>query len=216
MAASLSGAVVTPRKSNCCIFCGVRFITFAEEGKIVFKKFDTKLKINEERRKNIEDAVEQVIVVQGENGICRKCFRAVQKILKLEKDVSDLRNELIQSMRTTMSMPTKRMLRSPNVALPVSKSLKAGEIDVKVRVVTPVKIAPFRELSNSSRPTTTSDVGPSTHSRAPGRSLGPVFSRNDDQTNNPSKPVASIAQPPTSPLLGSTVMPLGMLFLILK
>uniref|UniRef100_A0A8W8P035 Uncharacterized protein n=1 Tax=Magallana gigas TaxID=29159 RepID=A0A8W8P035_MAGGI len=93
---------------------------------------------------------------EGTEGVCRKCYRTIETILKTDEKNNDAKQKIKDSVdrvyRTQiLSLPsprrkiiTKRLLRSPeNVSRP-AKSLAT------VSYVSPVKIAPFRELENKS------------------------------------------------------------------
>lgn len=77
----------TPKKTyslcNMCIICGFSFIQTIKDsfGKEITKKyFDRKLKLTEERKKIISDAIGvDTYDVGNDTGVCQKCFRSVEK-----------------------------------------------------------------------------------------------------------------------------------------
>nr|XP_022294162.1 uncharacterized protein LOC111104476 [Crassostrea virginica] len=87
-------------------------------------------------------------------GVCRKCYRAVESVIKSEKKnkltKQSLRNNLEMVYKTQiLNLPSprrkvisKRMLRSPDVSIRPSKALASATY------VSPIKILPFKDLSN--------------------------------------------------------------------
>lgn len=84
-----------------CIICGFSFIQTIKDsfGKEITKKyFDRKLKLTEERKKIISDAIGvDTYDVGNDTGVCQKCFRSVEKLSKLEKESTDLKDKLKRS-----------------------------------------------------------------------------------------------------------------------
>lgn len=93
--------------------------------------------------------------VNPDTGICQKCYRSVEKLYKLEKEATDLKGRLIQSVRKiqetvlmqSRTVVSKRMLRSPGVAQDPAKR-NVGLL-VPINYVEPVKILPFSDISNT-------------------------------------------------------------------
>ncbi|XP_063412299.1 uncharacterized protein LOC134695054 [Mytilus trossulus] len=153
MAAPMSEKL-TPRKTyllgNICVVCGFSFIQKVKEAngiEVEHKYFDRKLKLSEERRKNINNVVG--FECKGE-GVCQKCYRSVEKVLKTEKESTDLKGKLRQSTQTVentllVSVPSpkrvsisKRMLRSPASFQPSKKS-----------DIVPITTMPFNDITNT-------------------------------------------------------------------
>lgn len=156
---------ITPRKhfflGDMCIVCGFSFVLIEKtsDGKENINKFyNNKLRLNKDRVSCIKKVTETSIDVDNcsNAGVCRKCYRTIETILKTDEKNNDAKQKIKDSVdrvhRTQiLSLPsprrkiiTKRLLRSPeNVSRP-AKSLAT------VSYVSPVKIAPFRELGNKS------------------------------------------------------------------
>lgn len=154
----------TPRKTcvlgNVCIICGFSFVVLhkTSDGKEEeHKYFDNKLRLNQERLQNIKKVTEHDLCFEMENsnlGVCRKCYRAVESVIKSEEKnkltKQSLRNNLEMVYKTQiLNLPSprrkvisKRMLRSPDVSIRPSKALASATY------VSPVKILPFKDLSN--------------------------------------------------------------------
>ncbi|XP_061166248.1 uncharacterized protein LOC133175140 [Saccostrea echinata] len=179
MAAQSSG-MATPRKTlslgNICIICGFSFIhTFIDSnGKEITQKFfDKKFKLTEERKKII-------------NSVCQKCFRTVERLSKMEKEVSELKCKLKYSAENVkenflLSLPspkrsviTKRMLRSPIIRQPTKKVASL----LPITCVQPISILPFSDLTNRGGLPVAKQVKPPVR-----RSLGTSFTNRPSETH---------------------------------
>lgn len=92
----------TPRRiysqSNICTLCGFLFIRteIDEHGRVVEKKFlNKKLKLTDERVHKISSVVTDYHEpADSSNGVCIKCFRHIEKVLQMQKDISRMQEEL--------------------------------------------------------------------------------------------------------------------------
>ena len=181
--------VLTPRKTNClgniCIICGFSFVnTFIDtSGKKVTKKyFDKKLKLTDERKQAIITTLGPIEVdLGGDTGVCQKCFRAVERLNKIEKEATELRCDLKRSADNVkdslmISLPspkrltgleckTKRTLCSPGIQQPRKKVTPL----LPITYVQPVYVLPFSDITNTGQST-------AKPCKAVRRSLGTCFS----------------------------------------
>ena len=91
------------------------------------------------------------------NGSCKNCFRAIEKVIKLESDLRDLQQQISQARRVvrrkyqlatpspTKAKIEKRLLKSPQV----SDEKPQKKFPTTVNVITVVTIPSFEELSRS-------------------------------------------------------------------
>ena len=143
MQSAASGA---PRKkyvrSNICVLCGLSFIQteITREGVEIYCKqlMKTKLRLSNERVLMIQRVIEQFVLPEDgtTDGVCIKCYRHVESVIKLETQKENLKKQIIESWRkehTLMLTPSskitrrvtqKRLLRSPGVSLPPSKEIR--------------------------------------------------------------------------------------------
>ncbi|XP_048757078.2 uncharacterized protein LOC125667567 isoform X1 [Ostrea edulis] len=155
----------TPRKtcllSDACILCGFCFkqIEKASDGSEKIQKFsEIKLRLNEERWGNIRKltGVLTDLDEKGLGGVCKKCYRQVESVLKIEAKnavvkerfhemaVRTLKTKMLQLPSPRRTSITKRMLRSPDTHVP---STKKKSFDVSV--VKLVQLTPFKDLTNT-------------------------------------------------------------------
>lgn len=155
-------AASTPRKtcvlSDVCILCGFSFIQIekTDGGEKIQKFFDIKLKLNKERVDNVKKITGLPDIDVATNaGVCKKCYRSVESILKTEEKNQITKQRFREIAETTMKshmlqLPSprrksisKRMLRSPS--MPSSK--KQTLVNLSYRKL--VQIAPFKDLTNT-------------------------------------------------------------------
>lgn len=126
---------MTPTKTcvlgDACIICGFLFVQFektTDGTDIIHKFYQNKLKLNSEKVDCIRKVTEKSdLDLEGSNaGVCRKCFRSVESIIKADEKNKAAKQRLIQSLDQVcktqfLVIPsprrkaiTKRMLRSPH------------------------------------------------------------------------------------------------------
>lgn len=92
----------TPRKiyynSNICVICGFSFIQteVTATGRTIERNHtNKKLKLSDERVKKIKQVINNFIYEHEHiNGVCKKCYSHIEKVLKLHRDVESLEKEL--------------------------------------------------------------------------------------------------------------------------
>lgn len=99
-------AASTPRKtcvlSDVCILCGFSFIQIekTDGGEKIHKFFDIKLKLNKERVDNVKKITGLPDIDVATNaGVCKKCYRSVESILKTEEKKPDNQAEIPRNCR---------------------------------------------------------------------------------------------------------------------
>lgn len=125
-------------------------------GEKIHKFFDIKLKLNKERVDNVKKITGLPDIDVATNaGVCKKCYRSVESILKTEEKNQITKQRFREIAETTMKshmlqLPSprrksisKRMLRSPS--MPSSK--KQTLVNLSYRKL--VQIAPFKDLTNT-------------------------------------------------------------------
>ncbi|XP_062611472.1 uncharacterized protein LOC134273299 [Saccostrea cucullata] len=163
---------MTPRKTcllgDMCIICGFSFVLIektADGKENIHKFYDTKLRLNKEREECIKKVTETSLDLGLESctnaGICRKCWRSVESIIKTEEKNNAAKHKLRQSLdqvyrNHVLSLPsprrksiTKRMLRSPD---PPGDASRRAKSLVTVSYISPVKLTPFCEIGNKEVP----------------------------------------------------------------
>jgi len=117
---------------------------------------DKKLKLSDERRKNIENVTGFGVKNDTEAGVCQKCYRSVERVLKMEKETSELKGKIRNSAHTVqstllLSVPSpkrsaisKRMLRSPAFTQPAKKQINPN---LPITYVQPVTVMPFTDIA---------------------------------------------------------------------
>ncbi|CAC5374739.1 unnamed protein product [Mytilus coruscus] len=126
------------------------------EGVVITNKFTSKkLKLTTERSHTIEKEVAKLQrKTVDDKGVCEKCFRTVERVLRLEKEVEETKNRLLKSKeRVELSSRQsdnvqKRLLRShfSNQAEKNTRSNKSCNVTCNNYV--PVKLIPFTEITN--------------------------------------------------------------------
>jgi hypothetical protein len=105
-------APMTPVKcyslGNICIVCGFSFISkrVDEKGNVkLVKMLDKKLRLTKERRETVLSVckMQDDTCFPSDSGVCYKCFRALERVLKTEKEVLQTREKFRSSLRTTMT-----------------------------------------------------------------------------------------------------------------
>ncbi|XP_048774679.2 uncharacterized protein LOC125679473 [Ostrea edulis] len=156
----------TPQKTyvlgNVCVICGFAFIQHLKnaDGTITVTKYlDRKFKMSKERKETIEKVVGFEVKVDAESGVCQKCYRSAEKVIRMEKESTELRENLKKTTSTVqqtllLSLPSpkrsiisKRMLRSPTVSQPAKKPVDPL---FKISYIKPVTMNPFSDLTNLS------------------------------------------------------------------
>ncbi|XP_062581297.1 uncharacterized protein LOC134243098 [Saccostrea cucullata] len=166
-------APMTPRRvylqRNICVICGFCFETRETDslGNVEIKtRFNLKLKLTNDRLQNIAEVLGSLENLDvGQKGICIKCNRSVERILRLGAEVRELTEQIQNHFSRTQERLTV-VLRSPGL---VTKRLASSPVLVQpkkitkfpsVQVVVPVEIRPFRDITstfttrNSQRPET--------------------------------------------------------------
>jgi hypothetical protein len=102
----------TPKKcyylGNICVVCGFSFVTKSvdKDGNVqVAKCLDKKLRLTRERLEtlwNIRDFKEETCFPL-DSGVCQKCFRAMERVLKVEKEAAEARERFKSSTQSTMT-----------------------------------------------------------------------------------------------------------------
>lgn len=158
----------TPRRvyylSNICVICGFSFVQtdITPSGHKVEKKLTNhKLKLTRERVDNIKKVIE-VFEHEHEqvNGVCKKCYRHIEKVLKLQEDLGSLQKDLNDTrsgVRMTYNLTCsktkseskrqsyeKRLLRSPLSQQP-SKQQRT-DFPTAVSVVTMMTLPTFPQI----------------------------------------------------------------------
>ncbi|VDI02355.1 Hypothetical predicted protein [Mytilus galloprovincialis] len=89
---------------NLCVICGFLFIQkeTKSDGIVITNKFlHRKLKLTSERFCEIEKVVGNLKrKKKDDNGVCRQCYRAVERVLRLEKEAKKTRARLLKSIET--------------------------------------------------------------------------------------------------------------------
>lgn len=80
---------LSPRRvyfnGNICIICGFCFVPKESE-----------LKLSKERLQNIDIVIGSIVNSDIEkNGVCIKCYRAVEKVIKLRNEVKSLTEKVV-------------------------------------------------------------------------------------------------------------------------
>lgn len=93
----------TPRriyyKANICVLCGFAFVQaeVTSTGETIEKKlFNKKLKLTEEKISAIRNVLGEFNheCIISNNGVCKQCFRTIERINKAEKEVEELQKEI--------------------------------------------------------------------------------------------------------------------------
>ena len=159
-------APMTPRriylKENVCIICGFCFETRETNtsGDVIVKKLNNlKLRLTAERVQNIEKIIEskENINFDEPKGICVKCNRSIERVLRLKNEVHSLTEHIKDANARTMQALTlalpsparrvhqveKRLARSPASEQP----RKLTKFPSNVFVVVPVEIKEFQDIA---------------------------------------------------------------------
>ncbi|XP_062621410.1 uncharacterized protein LOC134283005 [Saccostrea cucullata] len=91
---------------NSCIICGFSFeltVIYCDGTSEIKKLCEKKLKLNTERKSKIEYAIEREVRVNDTAGCCQKCFRRVERIIKIECDLKRKKRELAESFDKTLN-----------------------------------------------------------------------------------------------------------------
>ena len=174
-------APTTPRKTcvlgDVCICCGFSFaqIEVKTDGeRITHKFYECKLKLNALKLANIRNVCDFSLndlldnTTGAATGICRKCDRTINSILKAEEKNNALKKLVREKLQQTYAtnvihfshLPSprqraeKRMLRTPDSGGRGKLRPPQSETStfVSVSYVSPCKIKPFAELTNLPRP----------------------------------------------------------------
>lgn len=156
---------MTPRRiylqDNVCVICGFCFETreTSASGEIVVRKLNNlKLKLTNERVANIAKVIEskENLILDRLKGICIKCNRAVERVLRLKNEVRSLTENIKESNARTMRICTLA-LPSPTRRAHVEKRLanspateqtrKQTRFPTNVLAVVPVEIKQFQDIT---------------------------------------------------------------------
>ena len=188
MAASISD-VFTPRKTlllgNICVICGFSFVQKIKEsdGRVVVKKFlDRKYKLTVKHKELIDRVIGFEIRSDGDQGVCQKCFRTVERLDRTDRENIAAKEKLRQSAETVQrtlllsviasprrSEIAKRMARSPASSQPAKRLIRnegdpvvAKQPLMPITLVQPVVVKSFSDLTYlptlAPRPTQVSKV----------------------------------------------------------
>lgn len=170
---------VTPRrvyfKSNICVLCGYAFVQreVTASGETIEKKFfNKKLKLTRDRVVLIQKVLEEFSPEdETDNGVCKNCFRGVEKLIKMDEEMKNLQQQISEARRVVrhkyqLATPSpsktkieKRLLKSPQ-ASEQSKKLQRT-FPVAVNLVQTVTVPTFDELLGIKAPHQPTQVGQS-------------------------------------------------------
>lgn len=139
---------------RCCL-CGFSFLETTVSGsgtKVTQKQYKLKLRLNEERLGSIQEVI-SIQLSDFEKAVCQKCYRKVDSVKRMEKQIQEIkfelqesRNRVQQDISTTVRQ--KRLLRSPLQPQPY----KINRFPTTVSVKHPVQLTSFLNLTTSSVP----------------------------------------------------------------
>lgn len=182
----------TPRKTyslgNICVLCGFSFVQIEKRKdgtEVEHKYLDRKLKLTSERLKNIQKVTEMTFPRDEGSGVCQKCYRSVENVIKSETKATEMKLKIRKTAQTVantllLNLPsprrmsiTKRMLRSPDVSQPAKKhSLPL----VNVSYIKPAYIAPFKDITSMTEAAVNNPATMATHGqKSVKRSLSKSF-----------------------------------------
>ena len=101
----------TPRKiyplGNVCLICGFSFVSKSvdSDGNVKVNKYlDKKLRLSADRIKILQDVcgISASVVYPVDTGVCQKCYRSAERVLKIEKEAETLRESLKVSAQVTL------------------------------------------------------------------------------------------------------------------
>lgn len=92
---------------NSCLVCGFSFIQMLvdRDGNTAINKYlDKKLRLSVERLKIVKDVcnITNDVIFTKDTGVCQKCFRNIEMVLKIEKEAATLRDSFKSSVQVTM------------------------------------------------------------------------------------------------------------------
>ncbi|KAL3847092.1 hypothetical protein ACJMK2_018022, partial [Sinanodonta woodiana] len=155
----------TPRRQfsrdSICLLCGFAVIQrdISATGEIVERKlFTYKLKLTTERISTIRKVIDTFVVTElqiKECGVCTKCFKKVEHIIKIQHENEQSKAQLNDSWKNVnkclltpsrkgIHVVEKRLLRSPSSNQPLTKQLK-----VLPSVFTFISVQPLVQLATS-------------------------------------------------------------------
>lgn len=141
-----------------CELCGFSFVqTIVDPDgfKIVNKKYTQKLKLTDQKTENVVKVLPDFIPSSSsKNGICLKCNRTIEKVIKLEEELLHIRGDLVTKrqnvVNTQINIPsprratvTKRMLRSPLIPPEKQQRTQLSTL-IPIRLV---QLQPFNQLA---------------------------------------------------------------------
>ncbi|XP_052073799.1 uncharacterized protein LOC127711731 [Mytilus californianus] len=147
-------SILTPFVENRCIICGFTFIQkeTTSDGLVITNKFThRKLKLTTERLREIEKVVGNLQKKKkDDNGVCLKCYRAVERVLRLEKEAEKTKAWLLKLIeRVEQSSKQSDIERLPrNTSNKVEKNRPGSNKDCND---TCNEAIPFNELTNLAR-----------------------------------------------------------------
>ena len=139
--------VSTPRRVYCrlniCLLCAFSFVQteISASGEIKQTKLhNEKHRLNEDKVSKIKLVVSDFTydpVKDRDNGVCRKCFNSIEKIIKREQELCELKKKVetsrahVRDFLLTLPSPRKlkvekRLLRSPAQHLPAKQQKQAN------------------------------------------------------------------------------------------
>ncbi|XP_056002390.1 uncharacterized protein LOC125663311 isoform X4 [Ostrea edulis] len=142
------------RLGNVCLVCGFPFVNkyVDADGNIkIHKCLDKKLRLSTDRIKTLKNVCgfSDSAVYSNDTGVCQKCFRSAEKVLKLEKEAVTTR----ESVKATFQLTLQRFnigVPPPSERFIKKQEIKKEGVDVK-RVLpedpqlVPVKLIQIQE-----------------------------------------------------------------------
>ncbi|XP_048770593.2 uncharacterized protein LOC125676812 [Ostrea edulis] len=159
----------TPRKvyplGNICLICGFSFVSKSvdTDGNIKINKYlDKKLRLSTDRMKVLKDVcgISDSVVYPTDTGVCQKCFRSTERVLKLEKEAATMRESFKASVQLTLQrfnvcvpFPSKRFIEKREIRSPFKENTDVKRVRpddpllVPIRRVMPVKLVQLQPAS---------------------------------------------------------------------
>ncbi|XP_056005091.1 uncharacterized protein LOC125654936 [Ostrea edulis] len=159
----------TPRKvyplGNICLICGFSFVSKSvdTDGNIKINKYlDKKLRLSTDRMKVLKDVcgISDSVVYPTDTGVCQKCFRSTERVLKLEKEAATMRESFKASVQLTLQRfnvcvpsPSKRFIEKREIRSPFKENTDVKRVRpddpllVPIRRVMPVKLVQLQPAS---------------------------------------------------------------------
>lgn len=168
----------TPKRIYCrtsiCVTCAFSFVetsVLPTGEKVVLKHFSKKLKLSVERVNNIRSVIPDFVEssTDDSNGVCVKCYRRVENIHKMTKEIENQTASLrlswktVENIRLTLPSPRKRTVTKRLLGSPLSIQQPKAPKPFPATVVRkhPIRILPLQALpfaTNSTRRPICSDT----------------------------------------------------------